>query len=179
MRRLLYPFIILIILISFNTNAWELITIQSVGPNGKTFLTRTQHQDDKMPGRQGTFTIKHLSVIAQTVEVGEKFTEWVLKDPDATIPFHQGQQVAFHPAIEAVWTGIPQPIPLTASAVANLSSTTTITDSSGQQLTRDDQLLEIFFTVGPIAPPPPLNKGVRLLIHRGIGLRESVSGGAR
>ncbi|MCY4643771.1 MAG: hypothetical protein OXB88_04060 [Bacteriovoracales bacterium] len=94
---------ILTFLISFEALAWKLLIIRSVSDAGRVFTTRTLKELDRLPGQEGTFTVDNASIVAETVEIGDFYTRWRLKDPLAKAPFERGLTVTFHPSPKAVW----------------------------------------------------------------------------
>ena len=156
---------ILTFLISFHAAAWKLLVIQSVDDSGKTFVTRTEGEMDQMPGWEGTFISQHASIVAKTVEVGEFFTRWQVKDPQSVAPFSEGQTVTFSPSSEAIWRKL---------------SRASTPPSPQEVLTPSDAALEALFKSGELFRPDPsdpqLEEGLRLRLYQGLGLAESISG---
>ena len=140
---------ILIFLVTFKALAWKLTIIKSVSPSRRSFITPTGPESGAMVGREGTFTVDGVSVVAQAIKVDSDYTKWKLKAPYTLAPFRRDQMVTFNPSNEVVWLKVPSP-----------------SKTPGPP-----------HTPPPHTPrPPTLKKGLQGSFHQGLGMSESISG---
>lgn len=97
-----------ILFLSFGAQAFELIMLQAVSADKKTFVTRNGKRSGVIQGMRGTFTAEDVSVLAKVTNVTGNFTQWELINPDATLPFEKGSIITYYPATEYIWALAPE-----------------------------------------------------------------------
>jgi hypothetical protein len=100
-------FIATTILLSTSVIGAELVVIQTISKSGKSFVTRNGKGSGIAPGVRGTFTGNNVSVIARAKTVTRNYTQWILDNQDASVPFKKDEIVTYHNTSEYVWTLMP------------------------------------------------------------------------
>lgn len=85
------------------SSVWKVLVIESVDDSRTIFTTRTEPEDDPVPGRRGSFTTQYASIAAKTIDVGKEFTRWKVINPYATIPFNIKDKVIYSPSLKSLW----------------------------------------------------------------------------
>ncbi len=98
----------LILCLSFQAFAYELLVVQAVSSSKKTFVTRNGKRQGVVENLTGTFTGNDVALIAKAVTVTSQFTQWQLVNENAKIPFEPGTLVTYHPAQEYIWALNPE-----------------------------------------------------------------------
>lgn len=91
------------LLVSFSVHAFELVMVQAVSDSKKSFVTRNGKRQGIQPGVTGTFTAENVSILARAHTVTGDFTQWVIINQDAVVPFEKGSIVTHYPANEYLW----------------------------------------------------------------------------
>ena len=98
---------ILLLLLSFPLEAVEeLLIIQSVGAEGKSFVVRKGQGDGVTAGQESLFTNKNFSVRAYPVETTREHSLWALSDEKGAVPFEKGDIVSFSNNADSVYATI-------------------------------------------------------------------------
>lgn len=98
----------LLFLVSFSAQAFELIMIQAVSDTKRTFITRNGKRQGIIQGMTGTFTADDVSVLAKAINVTGNFAQWQLINPEAILPFEKGKIVTYYAATEYLWALAPE-----------------------------------------------------------------------
>lgn len=98
----------LILCLSFQAFAYELLVVQAVSSSKKTFVTRNGKRQGVVENLTGTFTSNDMALIAKAVTVTSQFTQWQLVNDSAQVPFEPGALVTYHPAQEYIWALNPE-----------------------------------------------------------------------
>jgi hypothetical protein len=105
------PLLVRLILIStfFYSVAFsaELLVIQTISNSGKSFVTRNGKSSGVSVGVRGTFTGNNVSIIARAKTVTRNYTQWLIDNQDAIVPFKKDEIVTYHNTSEYVWTLMP------------------------------------------------------------------------
>jgi hypothetical protein len=105
---MLYLFLGLITFLSSTVQAAELVVIQTISQTGKSFVTRNGKGSGISVGVRGTFTGNNVSIIARAKTVTRNYTQWLIDNQDATVPFKKDEIVTYHNTSEYVWTLMPE-----------------------------------------------------------------------
>lgn len=97
-----------LLFMTFSAHAFELIMIQAVSSDKRTFVTRNGKRQGVQLGMRGTFTAEDVSVLAKVVSVTGNFTQWELINSDASLPFPKGAVITYYPATEYIWALAPE-----------------------------------------------------------------------
>ena len=89
-------------------HAYELIMIQAVSENRRTFITRNGKRQGIQPGVTATFTAEDVSILAKAINVTGNFTQWQIVNADAIVPFEKSTIVTYYPATEYIWALAPE-----------------------------------------------------------------------
>ena len=85
----------------------ELVTIQAVSENKKTFIIRKGAIDGVVAGRQSLFSSDKFTLVASPIETTREHSHWKLADPRGIVPFEKGDIVAYTNAIYNLSMEIP------------------------------------------------------------------------
>ncbi len=97
-----------ILCLSFQAFAYELLVVQAVSSSKKTFVTRNGKRQGVVQNLTGTFTSDDMALIAKAVTVTSQFTQWQLVNDNAKVPFEPGALITYHPAQEYIWALNPE-----------------------------------------------------------------------
>lgn len=97
-----------ILCLSFQAFAYELLVVQAVSSSKKTFVTRNGKRQGVVENLTGTFTSNDMALIAKAVTVTSQFTQWQLVNENAKVPFEPGALITYHPAQEYIWALNPE-----------------------------------------------------------------------
>ena len=97
-----------ILCLSFQAFAYELLVVQAVSSSKKTFVTRNGKRQGVVQNLTGTFTSDDMALIAKAVTVTSQFTQWQLANDNAKVPFEPGALITYHPAQEYIWALNPE-----------------------------------------------------------------------
>lgn len=98
----------LILCLSTQAFAYELLVVQAVSSSKKTFVTRNGKRQGVVENLTGTFTSENVALIAKAMTVTSQFTQWQLVNDNAKVPFEPGSMVTYHPAQEYIWALNPE-----------------------------------------------------------------------
>ena len=98
----------LILCLSAQAFAYELLVVQAVSSSKKTFVTRNGKRQGVVENLTGTFTSENVALIAKAMTVTSQFTQWQLVNDNAKVPFEPGSMVTYHPAQEYIWALNPE-----------------------------------------------------------------------
>lgn len=82
---------------------FELIIVQSVAKNKKSFVLHLGHLNGITVGQKASFTIEDVSIVARAKHVTRHFSLWQVVNPLANVPFHKGQVVTYNNGSEDIW----------------------------------------------------------------------------
>jgi hypothetical protein len=99
---------VLILCLSTQAFAYELLVVQAVSSSKKTFVTRNGKRQGVVESLTGTFTAENVALIARAMTVTSQFTQWQLVNDNAKVPFEPGSMVTYHPAQEYIWALNPE-----------------------------------------------------------------------
>ena len=99
---------VLILCLSTQAFAYELLVVQAVSSSKKTFVTRNGKRQGVVENLTGTFTAENVALIARAMTVTSQFTQWQLVNDNAKVPFEPGSMVTYHPAQEYIWALNPE-----------------------------------------------------------------------
>ena len=99
--------ILLLLVSSLPSFAYELMVIQGVSNEKQTFVTRGGKDKNIFEGQNMTFTTDNVSLIAKAVKVTRSFTQWEIKNDYTDIPFRRGELVTMYKATEHLWALSP------------------------------------------------------------------------
>jgi hypothetical protein len=99
---------VLILCLSTQAFAYELLVVQAVSSSKKTFVTRNGKRQGVVENLTGTFTSENVALIAKAMTVTSQFTQWQLVNDNAKVPFEPGSMVTYHPAQEYIWALNPE-----------------------------------------------------------------------
>lgn len=103
-------FILLLILASNNSFAYELTIIQGISRSKQTFITRNGKKNGFLEGKRATFTADNVSIIAKAIKVTREFTQWEIENNFTDVPFRKGQVVTLYDTTEYLWALTPENI---------------------------------------------------------------------
>ena len=86
----------------------NLIVIQKVASDGKSFVIMRGQEQKIYPGQKSVFSSHNVSFVARVVTSNNKFSQWLIEDTLAIVPFRPGEIVTISYSIEKVWTEIPR-----------------------------------------------------------------------
>lgn len=105
-----HALLLLLLILSFGAQAYELIMVQAVSDSRRTFITRNGKRQGIIPGVTGTFTAEDISILAKATKVTGEYTHWEIINPEAQLPFEKGTIVTYYPATEYLWTLSPEEV---------------------------------------------------------------------
>jgi hypothetical protein len=106
--RLRHALLFFILFLSFSAYSFELIMVQAISENKKTFITRNGKRQGVAVGMTGTFTAEDVSILAKAISVTGNFTQWRILNSEAIIPFEKGAIVTYYAATEYLWALAPE-----------------------------------------------------------------------
>lgn len=86
----------------------NLLVIQKVSADKKSFIIRRGMQDQIYSGQRSLFSSKNISFVARAIAVDRNYSQWVLEDEQANVPFEIGEIITISYSIERVWSEIPK-----------------------------------------------------------------------
>ena len=85
----------------------ELVLVQTVAADGKTFVIRKGSMDDIRVGKEALFSSKHASVKARAIKTTRFFSVWELLAKDAKFPFRKKVFITFNADLDTIWYSVP------------------------------------------------------------------------
>ena len=86
----------------------QLIVIQAVSQDKKSFIIRKGEIDGVVTGRESLFTNEQVSIAAKPVEVTREHSLWTLSDSRGSLAFERGEIVSFTNGIQNIYDTIPR-----------------------------------------------------------------------
>lgn len=86
----------------------HLVVIQKLSSTGKSFVIRKGRADQVFVGQRSLFTTKNISLVARVVTANREFSQWIIEDEQAKVPFQTGEIVTISYSVERVWSEIPK-----------------------------------------------------------------------
>lgn len=90
--------------------AYELVMIQAISTEKRTFITRTTQDTKTFVGKKTTFTSDNVTFIAVAKTVSREFTLWEIENDLTDVPFESGDLVTMYDTTEYLWTLTPEKI---------------------------------------------------------------------
>jgi len=99
---------VLILIFSLKSLALEeLVIVQTVSKSKKTFVVRKGLEDGITEGQTSLFTTESISLTARVVKANRHYSQWIVNEENAVVPFKKDQFVNFSNSIEKIWTEVP------------------------------------------------------------------------
>ena len=86
----------------------EMVLIQTVATDRKTFVIRKGHKQGIGVGQESLFSTKKVSLAARAVEVNREFSLWKILDENISVPFSKDQIVNYMTSVESIEVQIPE-----------------------------------------------------------------------
>ncbi len=85
----------------------ELVIVQTVSLSKKTFVVRKGLEDGITEGQTSLFSTDKISLTARAVKANRHYSQWVVNEKKAIVPFRKNQFVSFSNSIEKIWMEVP------------------------------------------------------------------------
>ena len=85
----------------------ELVMIQTVSADEKTFVIRKGAEDDIRIGMDSLFSSKHATVKARAIKTTRYFSVWKLLEKHAKFPFKKRTFITYNRDLDTIWYSVP------------------------------------------------------------------------
>ena len=86
----------------------QLIVIQAVSRDKKSFIIRKGATDGVVTGRESLFTNEGTSIAAKPIEITREHSLWTISDPRGIVAFEQGDIISFSNGVHNIHDSIPR-----------------------------------------------------------------------
>ncbi|WP_127716032.1 hypothetical protein [Halobacteriovorax sp. HLS] len=102
-------FLLFILCLALSTPVFaneNLVIVQSVSKQAKTFVIRKGRDAGVSQGQVSLFSTSDISFTARAKEVTRHYSLWTMLDKEATVPFKRDEIVTFTSSLERVWNEV-------------------------------------------------------------------------
>jgi hypothetical protein len=86
----------------------ELVIIQAVSTDQRTFVIAKGHREGIGRGQESLFSTTKISLVARAIEVNREYSLWSVIDDRANIPFEKEEMVNYSNTVESIEIQIPE-----------------------------------------------------------------------
>jgi hypothetical protein len=96
----------LLLLTTATLQAEELVMVQMVSKNQKSFIVRRGNLQGIALGQKSVFSSPTFSLAAKSIEVNREYSLWTPIAKVATVPFSKGEMITYSQSLSAIWSQV-------------------------------------------------------------------------